>query len=691
MLQEVKGEVDAGVGYSMSLFDRIFRRKVSPAISDGAHPSWNPARPIVSDPASAPKGIEDQGAKEGPLTTTTAPLPQSSVVDHLAPLPEHPQIDGGVDTSKNESFERHAPPEVVVASDDLPPTDVTTSSSSEPSVRELAVLRIVIALREVLTQRLFQDLASSKLEIARLYGEALDQIRTESPVVEPGPRANSDGLVSPVDGLKSNASPGDATPVHLLLEASEGNATLVEQLGSRIDELEAENAEIRNSENERLARIRSDLDQQQQQIAKEREGIDKRVQEVDAQSRRLAEREATVYKNFSELQRREQLLAGFKRPQIEAGPHEGAVFNEEVRVLRAQIKADTSAAKEREAYLVEKLRVLKERHSADANEAFKMRKAIQEQLDQADNSIQNLLKAKQQLESSLESERQKRAAPQKGIKGKSRTDSTLISVSDQRIIDWMLEGASPEQAGVDHGYLSLIGEGPWSDHQIRELMEGAGFSLWMLPDTDVEHVVVGRHSWDADALEQQIEAMEGTRLRIYSQEMWFAKLVTGRDPFDSGDHDLLMAFAIGHPALEHLIERDAPWPEVSSDDLVVGDGVSTEGFEFGVNSPLHNFGYQVGLSSWLSVSQRRGLLTKFLEAKELTFDGKATAEYRSHWGRPRSVQRLFRIASHIRWLILWQGKSPSRMQANEDWRGDLQWLKKTYYKPKLHKFHWPGV
>ena len=255
----------------------------------------------------------------------------------------------------------------------------------------------------------------------------------------------------------------------------------------------------------------------------------------------------------------------------------------------------------------------------------------------------------------------------------------------------MLDEASPEQAGVDHGYLGLTGEGPWPDQQIREMMESAGFSLWMLPDADVDHVVVGRHSWNVSALEQQIEAMEGRDLRIYSQEMWFAKLATGRDPFDSGDHDLLMAFAKGHPALEYLIDRDAPWPEVSSGELVVGDGVFTEGIEFGVNSPLRNFGYQVGVSSGLSVAQRKALLVKVLEAKDLAFDGDASAEYRSHWGRPRSVQRLFRVASHIRWLIGWQGKSPYREQANEDWRGDLLWLKKTYYKPNLHKFRWPGV
>jgi hypothetical protein len=674
----------------MSLFDRIFRRKISSKNLDTAPTPGEPERPINCDPASFNEIVEDSTAEEDPLTSAIASLNQDPNEGQIALLLDLSQVDRGVAVTKAVSSDWQVLPDVGIASVALPPAYFNLPISQDPSVRKLALLRIAIALREVLTERLFQDLASSKLEIARLCGETLEQMRIESPSDNHSSVVNFEDQ-APIDKLGTDLSPTNATSYRLASEPRQGESTLLEQLKRRIDELEFENAEIRSNESERLGPLRFELSQQHQKIVEEKERLDKRMQDAEAQSRRLAERESTVWKNFTELQRREKLLADLNPVRSAPIPQGVTALLEEVKRLRAQIDSGSSSANLREAKLNDEIRTLKERVSADANTALKKQIAMQEQLDLADRSIQKLLKAKTELEKSLAVERQSGSVTLKKTKRESHFDSILITVHDQRIVDWMLDDASPEQAGVDHGYLGLTGEGPWSDQQIREMMKGAGFSLWMLPDADLNHVVVGRHSWDLSALEQQIEAMEGRRLRIYSQEMWFAKLATGRDPFDSGDHDLLMAFARGHSALEYLIDRDAPWPELSQDALVVGDGVFTEGIDFGLNSPLSNFGYQVGASSGLSVRQRRTLLAKFLEAKDLAFDGNASAEYRSHWGKPRSVQRLFRMASHIRWLIGWQGKSPYREQANQDWRGDLLWLKKTYYKSNLHKFRWPGV
>jgi len=675
----------------MNLFDRIFRRKVSSKNLDAAPQLGETPRPIASAPVSFNVRVEEHQAVQETLTTAIASVPEGPYEGLLALLPDLPQDGGKVIVTKRESSDLLGLPNIGIALGALSPTNVNLPIFPEQSVRELALLRITIALREVLTKRLFQDLASSKLEIARLCGETIERMRIESPADEHTSVTNFKEDAQSVYSLGFDPSRTNSTPDRLPSEPAERDGTSFEQLKRRIDELEFENAEIRSNKSKGLGQLQFELSQQQQQIVEQKERLEKRIQDADAQSKRLAEREATVWKNFSELQRREQRLADHNLVRVDPFPQRVTELTEDVKRLRAQIDSDASSVKKREAALVEEKRILRERVSFDANKASKKQMEMQEQLDQADLSIQKLLKAKNELERSLEAERRSGSSPLKKTMRESRVDSTLISVSDHRIIDWMLDEASPEQAGVEHGYLGLTGEGPWPDQQIREMMESAEFSLWMLPDADIVHVVVGRHSWDVSVLEQQIEAMQGRDLRIYSQEMWFAKLSTGRDPFDSGDHDLLMAFAKGHPALEYLIDRDDPWPEVSSGELVMGDGVFTEGIEFGVNSPLRNFGYQVGVSSGLSVAQRKALLIKFLEAKDLTFDGDASAEYRSHWGRPRSVQRLFRVASHIRWLIGWQGKSPYREQANEDWRGDLLWLKKTYYKPNLHKFRWPGV
>ena len=677
----------------MRLFDRIFRRKVASNNLDAAPQSGEPARPIPLDPDSFNVRVEDNQKLEGPLTRVAASLPVAPYEGALALLPDLQQVgeEAIVVATNLDSSELQGLSNVGISRGTPLLTYVKSPISPETSDRVFALLRISIALREVLTKRLFQELASSKFEIARLCDETMERMRIEAPVNENESKANFQDQSQTTDSLELDQSFSDPAPHRLPSEPAQSGKTILEELKRRIEELELENAAIRSNKIEGLGRLQFELSQQQQKIVDEKERLEKRILDADSQSKRLAEREATVWKNFSELQRREQRLTDHNLVRVDPFPQRVTELTEEVKRLRTQVDSGASSAKKKEATLVEEIRILKERASSAANTAYKNQMAIQEQLNQADLSIQKLLKAKNELERSLQSEIRSGSAPLNKNKRETQIGSTLISVSDNRIIDWMLEDASPEQAGVDHGYLGLTGEGPWPDQQIREMMEGAGFSLWMLPDADVVHVVVGRHSWDVAVLEQQIEAMEGRDLRIYSQEMWFAKLSTGRDPFDSGDHDLLMAFAKGHPALEYLIDRDDPWPEVSSGELVMGDGVFTEGIEFGVNSPLRNFGYQVGVSSGLSVAQRKALLIKFLEAKDLTFDGEASAEYRSHWGRPRSVQRLFRVASHIRWLIGWQGKSPYREQANEDWRGDLLWLKKTYYKPNLHKFRWPGV
>lgn len=673
----------------MSLFDRIFQRKVPPKNLDAVHPPEESALPVVPDKVSHHAEVEDHQVAQTHLTTATTAHLEGPVEASTVSSTNLPKGGGEVAGAEEGTADWQALPHESVAPSTHAPSDVNLPIETEPTVRKLALLRIAIALRQVLTERLFEDLASSKLEIASLCGEALDRIRIESPANEPRRIASFEDQLQSVDPPRPSTSIVEASPDYRQSEDSEEGKTILLQLKRRINELESENAEIRSKEGEGVSGTRFELRQQQQQINEERERLEKRIQEVEVQSRRLSEREAVIYKNFSELQRREQLLATASSARIDAVPKGVATLEDEVRRLRAQIDLGASSAKKREATLLEEIRALRERVTSDAVTAAKKQTMIQKQLEQADHRIQSLLKEKNELERSLEAERWSRSPRQKTTNREAKFDATLITVSDHRIIDWMLEEANPEQAGVDHGYLSLTGEWPWSDQQIRELMEGAGFSLWKLPDVDVDHVIVGRRSWDVSAIEEQIEARQGRRLRIYSQEMWFAKLVTGRDPFDSGDHDLLMAFAKGHPALEYLIRRDTPWPDVSTGELVVGDGVFTEGIEFGVNSPLRNFGYQVGLSSGLSVAERRALLVKFLEAKDLPFDGDASDEYRSHWGRPRSVQRLFRVASHIRWLIGWQGKSPNRAQANQDWRSDLQWLKKTYYKPDLHRFRWP--
>ena len=554
------------------------------------------------------------------------------------------------------------------------------------SDRVLANLRIARALRQLLTERLISDLHDSKLQIVRLCDEAIHFHREngsvlqadamqKSGVEEPEERSDSDQqhqLIANKFEAEITSLRGQLADVRRLLAFASGQLHDQKALQQRIDAAEIENSALKKGVGDEVWALRQELELQTKEVASLNDRLRRRTV-TEEQAERFSQREATINKNFAELQRREIQLENAKSAKDDRTPKAVSDLQLKVKTLQDQLSSSTVASQQQLAGLQGQLA------------------GLQVQLGAADASVQHLLASKRELEKLLEIASRKNSGTNGEIKGLGRPVGTLISLSDKKIVDWMLDEASPNQAEVDHGYLSLIGEGPWEHDELALLVEQKGFSLWQLPDPDVRHVVVGRTKWDADQLEAQIACMVDLDLRIYSQEMWFAKLATGRDPFDSDNWDLLMAFAKGHDALQYLISRDNAWPEVTTSGLVGGKEGVTQGDELGSTSPLHNFGYEVGSKAGLSEHKRRETLTRFLEARTLIFEVNASDTYRLHWGRPRSVQRLFRVASHIQWLIGWQGKSPKRVQANEEWTNDLRWLKKTFYKPATHKFKWPNI
>jgi hypothetical protein len=263
--------------------------------------------------------------------------------------------------------------------------------------------------------------------------------------------------------------------------------------------------------------------------------------------------------------------------------------------------------------------------------------------------------------------------------------------SNAYILDWLTEVYEPKDFSIAGGYLATLGSGPWSSDSFMTLLLERGYSLWELPDSEVVHLVVGREGWSEDALLNQIDVCSGVQLRIYSQEMWISLLMTGRDPFDAEDQTLLDEFAKGHPALEFLQGLDVPWPEVSENlDHSVTE---IDASDFGVSeSPLHILGYKVGVTSELTVAQRRKILKDCIDHKELTFSYDSTDEYIKKWGRPMSPQRLYRIAVHIKSMADGRvGKDPRKPQARLDWIEDLSWLKVNFAKLHAKRFVWPDI
>ena len=274
----------------------------------------------------------------------------------------------------------------------------------------------------------------------------------------------------------------------------------------------------------------------------------------------------------------------------------------------------------------------------------------------------------------------------KSTTGTNRFNSSLANV---KVLSWLLESGNPDAAKIANGWLGSTGTGPWNSQTLEPVLEEFGYHFYSIPDSDLENLVVGRKGWSKTSLLAQIEAREGEPLRIYSQEMLFAKLVTGKDPFDANDDELLDAFASDHPALQFLLSLPEPWPTVSGDRPEAITEVNSE--DLGVSeSPLHILGYRVGATSDLSIARRREILMECFASRNLVFSEDSDDAYIAKWGRGGGPQRLYRMAAHIKSLADGRvGKDYRKPQARLDWVSDLKWLKEKYFSNYKTKFSWP--
>ncbi len=385
---------------------------------------------------------------------------------------------------------------------------------------------------------------------------------------------------------------------------------------------------------------------------------------------RLAQRESTLLKNFAELQRREALIStrdvGQTLPAYVAYQNRIQQLEQIVSDLRKKLEEATS-------------KVLQDRIAINPNSGNSSE--LQQQLLDTTASLQHVLIQKAREEDRLSSELTK-------YKVLSRAPHTFMQ---EDVLSWIFSATSPKTLRVRHGFLQLLGDGPWDYDTIGRPLQRQRFKLYALPDADVAHLIVGRNNWNESDLLGQIEARSGQELRIYSQEMWFAAMATGRDPFDAEDPDLLLAFAKGHSALEFLLECEFPWPTVS--DRFSGGITPIDGSELGVvESPMHLMDYRVGRTSPHNEDERREILKEIFAAKDLMFGDDCSPGYRLNWGTARSAQRLYRMAIHIKFIIDGpNGNDWRKTVARDDWINDLAWLKNTYFRKNTHAFKWPDT
>ena len=302
-----------------------------------------------------------------------------------------------------------------------------------------------------------------------------------------------------------------------------------------------------------------------------------------------------------------------------------------------------------------------------------------QQVEKANRELRSLNNKVGRLQLQLETEKSK---PQQFL-----TQNVSI-FTNPIVLRWLIEEGDPDSVEVPNGWLGRTGDGPWTDKIFASALEELSYKFWNLPDHDLRHLIVGRKNWSKDELLAQIDSADGEPLRIYSQEMFLAKLMTGRDPFDSNDEELLLAFAKGHPALEFLLKEPDPWPTICEGNNRPIDPVSND--DYGVaETPLHLLGYHVGATSHLTERQRREILTECFKSRNLEFTRESSDDYQLKWGRGSSAQRLYRMAIHIKWLAEGQGKDPRKPQARLDWVNDLEWLRKTFHQSMKSRFKWP--
>ena len=227
-----------------------------------------------------------------------------------------------------------------------------------------------------------------------------------------------------------------------------------------------------------------------------------------------------------------------------------------------------------------------------------------------------------------------------------------------------------------------LGSGPFSEDDFDDYLKSLGITPYV---NGCSWIIVGRDGWTEEQLNELIDNADLDEVRVFSQELFMAGILTTHDPF-SLPIEILMKFAEGHPALEYLIEAGFEWP-VIMDEEDFGEPVYLRGsYERVEESPLYRMGYQVGVTNGLSKPRRKSLLKS---AYQGAIPDVEDDDYMEEWGRPRQSKRLWRIAHHIAWLIRSRKSIPSMHYAVRDWQDDLDWLWEEFYTNRM-RFKWPN-
>lgn len=253
----------------------------------------------------------------------------------------------------------------------------------------------------------------------------------------------------------------------------------------------------------------------------------------------------------------------------------------------------------------------------------------------------------------------------------------LIQLDNEIQKNWFLE--SFPFAPCSENYVSMVGSGPYPEDDFFEFLDSGALQIYYI-DEETDVLIIGREDWDESTLDVLLDQRDGQVLKVYSQEMFLAYWVTGRDPFQ--DEDVARAFGAGHPALDYLSNVGFDWPSTHVSFGSRSGEVATELVEIGL---LRHMGYRVGKTKGLPSAKRREILEKAFNFRLPNTN--LPRSYIEEWGNPKSKERLQKMANSLAAFCRRERKQNHDVAAS-DYEEDLKWLHDTFYRGRF-KFQWP--
>jgi hypothetical protein len=457
-----------------------------------------------------------------------------------------------------------------------------------------------------------------------------------------------------------------------------------------------------NREREEFAREKDregkDIARQGEELARAKESF---AREVDAwdELQKEAQRPQQEFEQLTkkhedlcqELERnREQQTLEFAKAQADIALLQQQLTEEKKQHQSAKEIADASLdeiselSKAKES-LSKELNSLKATHARDISllesarteiASLKRERKTLKQENQDLLSVQlNHEKKITKLEKSLQNQKVKISGLEMQI---SKIQPPSFSLSDPEILDAL----SREPVEFFHPPRNIVtlGFGPLDEDDFDNYLIANGKQ----PMTAGPWIIVGREGWTEQELDDLLDQNEFDEIRVFSQELFMAGILTTHDPF-SLPTEILMKFAEGHPALEYIISLGFEWPEIVLDDSYGESQHFVSTCSYYGESPLTHMGYRVGNTRGLCEKDRRDILKS---AFEEDIPDVGDDDYMAEWGLPAQPRRLWKIADHLKREAEKRKNLWNMQDAVDDWAADSEWLKLQFYTRRM-RFPWP--